>query len=105
MKAIRDSGVRFVVALTSLGADLSEGTGLIAGLHAQEERLKQLKGANVLLLRRVSFFQNFYDVLGLIKHEGINGTQSRQTSPSRWLRPVTSPASLRRRSRPATAKV
>jgi uncharacterized protein YbjT (DUF2867 family) len=61
------------VALSSLGADLSEGTGPIAGLHAQEERLKQLEGINVLLLRPVSFFENFYDALGLIKQQGING--------------------------------
>ena len=73
VKAIRESGVRYVVALSSLGADLSDGTGVIAGLHAQEERLKRLEGANVLLLRPVSFFENFYDTLGLIKHEGING--------------------------------
>jgi len=73
VKAIRESEVRYVVALSSLGADLPEGTGLIAGLHAQEERLKQLKGTNVLVLRPVSFFENFYDALGFIKQEGING--------------------------------
>jgi uncharacterized protein YbjT (DUF2867 family) len=73
VKALRESGVRYVVALSSLGADLREGTGPIAGLHAQEERLKRLEGTNVLLLRPVSFFENFYDTLGLIKHEGING--------------------------------
>ena len=73
VKAIRNSGVRYVVALSSVGADLNEGTGVIAGLHAQEERLKQLKGTNVLLLRPVSFFENFHETLGLIKHEGING--------------------------------
>ena len=73
VKAIRESGVRYVVALSSLGADLSEGTGVIAGLHAQEERLKRLEGTNVLLLRPVSFFENFYDTLGLIKQQGING--------------------------------
>ncbi|MGB9274735.1 MAG: hypothetical protein WCC08_05820 [Terrimicrobiaceae bacterium] len=73
VKAIRDSGVQYVVALSSAGADLDEGTGVIAGLHAQEERLKQLEGTNVLLLRPVSFFENSYEVLGLIKHEGING--------------------------------
>jgi uncharacterized protein YbjT (DUF2867 family) len=73
VKSIRDSGVRYVVALSSVGADLSEGTGVIAGLHAQEERLKQLTGVNLLLLRPVSFFENFYETLGLIKHEGING--------------------------------
>ena len=31
--AIRDSGVRSVVALSSLGAELPEGTGPIATLH------------------------------------------------------------------------
>ena len=71
--AIRDSGVRYVVALSSLGAELSAGTGVIVGLHAQEERLKQLEGTHVLLLRPVSFFENFYDALGLIKDQGING--------------------------------
>ena len=28
---------------------------------------------NVLILRPASFFENFYAVLGLIKHQGING--------------------------------
>lgn len=71
VKAIRDSGVRYVVSLSSLGADLSEGTGLIVGLHAQEQRLKRLTDTNVLLLRPVSFFENFYEAIELIKHEGI----------------------------------
>jgi uncharacterized protein YbjT (DUF2867 family) len=73
VKAIRESGVRYVVALSSVGADLSEGTGVIACLHAQEERLKKIEGINVLLLRPVSFFENFYASLALIKQEGING--------------------------------
>ena len=73
VKAVRASGVRFVVFLSSIGADLPEGTGPIAGLHAQEERLRQLRDVNVLILRPASFFENFYAVLGLIKHQGING--------------------------------
>jgi uncharacterized protein YbjT (DUF2867 family) len=73
VEAIRESGVRYVVALSSIGADVSEGTGVIAGLHAQEERLKKLKGINVLLLRPVSFFENFYHSLDLIRQEGFNG--------------------------------
>ena len=73
VKAIRNSGVKYVVALSSLGGDLSKGTGVIEGLHAQEERLQQLEGVNVLLLRPVSFFENFYNSLGLIKQAGING--------------------------------
>jgi uncharacterized protein YbjT (DUF2867 family) len=72
VEAIRESGVRYVVALSSVGADLNEG-GVIAGLHAQEERLKKIEGINVLLLRPVSFSENFYTSLALIKQEGING--------------------------------
>lgn len=72
VKAIRDKGVPYVVALSSLGADLLQGTGVIEGLHAQEERLQQLDDTNVLLLRPVSFFENFYEALGVIKQEGIN---------------------------------
>ena len=72
VRAIRESGVQYVVALSSMGADLDQG-GIIAGLHAQEERLKKIDGINLLLLRPVSFFENFYDSLALIKQEGING--------------------------------
>jgi uncharacterized protein YbjT (DUF2867 family) len=72
-QAIRASGVRHVVALSALGADQPEGTGLILGLRAQEERLKAIAGINLLLLRPVSFFENFYDSLPLIAHEGFNG--------------------------------
>lgn len=72
-KAIGESGVRYVVFLSSVGADLPAGTGPIAGLHAQEQRLRRLEGTNVLILRPASFFENFYATLGLIKHQGING--------------------------------
>ena len=75
-QAIRASGIRHVVALSALGADRPEGTGIILGLRAQEERLKQVareEGTNVLLLRPVSFFENFYDSLPLIAQAGING--------------------------------
>lgn len=69
--AIRDSGVRYVVGLSSMGADSDDATGVIRGLRAQEGRLNQLKGVNVYLLRPVSFFENFNDQLEVIKHEGI----------------------------------
>lgn len=69
-KALRDSRVSYVVALSSLGADLSDETGLISGLHALEKRLKKLP-ANLLLLRPASFFENFFQAIGLIKEQGI----------------------------------
>jgi uncharacterized protein YbjT (DUF2867 family) len=72
-KAVRDSGVRRVVFLSSLGAELPEGTGPIVGLHRQENRLRNLPGVNVLVLRPGSFFENHYFTLGLIRQQGVNG--------------------------------
>ncbi|AGC45303.1 NAD(P)H azoreductase [Myxococcus stipitatus DSM 14675] len=72
IQALRESGVRHVVALSSLGADQPEGTGLLVTLHAQEERLKALENTNILLLRPASFFENFLDALPIIQHQGIN---------------------------------
>jgi uncharacterized protein YbjT (DUF2867 family) len=71
VRAVRASGVRHVVALSSLGGDVGDGMGVIAGLHAQEERLKQLQGVNVLILRPVSFFENLLDQVDLIRQQGI----------------------------------
>jgi len=71
--AARNAGVRHVVALSSVGADLPAGTGFIAALHAQAQRLRTLDGTNLLILRAGSFFENFYASLDLIKHEGVNG--------------------------------
>jgi uncharacterized protein YbjT (DUF2867 family) len=71
--AAAQSGLRHLVALSSIGADLAAGTGPIAGLHAQEDRLKRLTGTNVLALRPGYFFENFLHVLPLIRHQGING--------------------------------
>jgi uncharacterized protein YbjT (DUF2867 family) len=72
-QAVRESGVRHVVALSSLGADVTGETGVVAGLRAQEERLRQIPNLNVLLLRPASFFENFITTLLLIKQEGICG--------------------------------
>ena len=73
VQALRHSGVKRVVFLSSVGADLPAGTGPIVGLHAQEERLRGL-GVDLLLLRPGYFFENLYASLPLIRHQGINGS-------------------------------
>lgn len=73
-RAAGDSGLKHLVALSSVGADLPAGTGPIAGLHRQEARLKALPRTSVLALRPGYFFENFLAVVGLIKHQGINGS-------------------------------
>lgn len=72
-KAVQNAGVGHVVFLSSLGAELPSGTGPIALLHAQEERLKAIAGPNLLILRPGYFFENHFGTLQLIKTRGING--------------------------------
>jgi uncharacterized protein YbjT (DUF2867 family) len=71
--AAASSGLPHLVAVSSIGADVPAGTGPIAGLHRQEQRLKRLTGTSVLVLRPGYFFENFLHVLPLIRHQGING--------------------------------
>lgn len=56
--ALKNSGVKNVVALSSVGADKSNGTGPVVGLHKLEQKLNQLDGANVLFLRAAYFMEN-----------------------------------------------
>lgn len=56
--ALRAARVPRVVNLSSIGAELPRGTGPIAGLHAQEQRLDALAGLDLLHLRPGSFMEN-----------------------------------------------
>ncbi len=73
VKAARESGVRYVVFLSSIGADLPSGTGMLVSMHAQEQRLRRLEDVNVLILRPGPFFENLLGLMELIKYEGIAG--------------------------------
>ncbi|PZU80462.1 MAG: hypothetical protein DI529_16640 [Chryseobacterium sp.] len=71
--AIQNSGIKYVVNLSSAGAHQHEGNGLIAGLAEQEVKLNQLKGVNVLHLRPAYFLDNALLNIPLIKQMDING--------------------------------
>jgi uncharacterized protein YbjT (DUF2867 family) len=74
MSAIHEAGVENVVFLSSMGAHLPEGTGPIAGLRKQEQRLEGLENVNVLSLRPGWFMENFYFSIDMIRGMGIVGT-------------------------------
>lgn len=74
IEAIRRSGIKYIVNLSSCGAQMHEANGLIAGLAEQEVKLNQLKDVNVLHLRSAYFMDNVLLNIKLIKDMGINGT-------------------------------
>ncbi len=71
VEAIAAARVSRVVFLSSIGADRLSGTGPVVSLHDQEERMRELTGVDVLVLRPGSFFENFAHALPLIEDEGI----------------------------------
>jgi uncharacterized protein YbjT (DUF2867 family) len=71
--AIKNAGVTHVVNLSSIGANLTDHTGPVLGLHDQEERLNQIPGLNVVHIRAGYFMENLYGNIDMIK-KGAFGT-------------------------------
>lgn len=71
--AIKRSGVEKVVFLSSLGAELSAGTGPVVGLHDVEQKLKTLKNVDIVLLRPGYFMENSMGTISLIHGKNSNG--------------------------------
>jgi len=74
IKAIKDSGVKHVLNLSSVGGHTEEKTGIVAGLARQEKRLNELTGVDVLHLRPSYFMENLLGNIGMIKGMNINGS-------------------------------
>jgi uncharacterized protein YbjT (DUF2867 family) len=68
--AVRESGVRHVVLLSSWGAEKTSGTGPIVGLHVLEEALKKT-GVLSTFLRAGSFTENLLAMLPAAQHQGV----------------------------------
>lgn len=58
--AIAEAKVSYVVTLSSVGADLTEKSGPILGLHDLEVKLNAIKGLNLLHLRPAGFMENLF---------------------------------------------
>jgi uncharacterized protein YbjT (DUF2867 family) len=68
---LKNAGVKNVVALSSFGADKSQGTGPVVGLYKLEQKLNQLDGANVLFLRPGYFMENTLPQVNVISTMGF----------------------------------
>ncbi|ARS40523.1 NAD-dependent dehydratase [Sphingobacteriaceae bacterium GW460-11-11-14-LB5] len=72
--AIKESGVKKVVNLSSVGADLPDGTGPIAGLHDVENIFATLNGVDVKHLHAGYFYINFLANIDMVKQANILGS-------------------------------
>lgn len=71
--AVKASGIKHVVGLSSLGAQHESGTGPVVTLHRFEEALKAT-GTNVTLLRAAYFIENVGQVLGEVTANSVYPT-------------------------------
>jgi uncharacterized protein YbjT (DUF2867 family) len=72
-KAVRESGLRYAVYLSSYGAQVPEGTGPVTGLYSAEQKLNAIGGLNVLHLRAAYFMENNLAAISMIQEMGIFG--------------------------------
>ena len=79
--AIVKSKVSHVLNLSSVGAELSLGTGPIKALHRQEERLNAIENLNVLHFRPNFFMENLLWSLPTIKSSGFIATHLKKDLP------------------------
>ncbi|MGH9496901.1 MAG: NmrA family NAD(P)-binding protein [Candidatus Sulfotelmatobacter sp.] len=75
--AVKNAGTRNVVALSSIGADKTSGTGPVISLYNLEQKLNQIQGANVLALRAGYFMENTLPQANAIRQMGAAATPLR----------------------------
>jgi uncharacterized protein YbjT (DUF2867 family) len=72
-KAVKESGLRYAVRLSSYGAQVPEGTGPVAGLHCSELKLHAISGLNVPHLRAAYFMENNLKAIDMTHGTGLFG--------------------------------
>jgi uncharacterized protein YbjT (DUF2867 family) len=69
-QAIKQSGVKRVINLSSYGAHLNKGTGNILGAHYVENSLNELLDVDITHIRPTYFYYNLLNLIPVIKSTG-----------------------------------
>jgi uncharacterized protein YbjT (DUF2867 family) len=76
-QALRASSIKHVVTLSSVGAHLSNGAGVVQGLQKMEESFNTIPGIDILHLRASYFLENTLSMVGMVKQMGFMGSPVR----------------------------
>jgi uncharacterized protein YbjT (DUF2867 family) len=87
-KAIQQAGVKRVIHLSSIGAHLEKGSGLILSHRAVEEILNKLSGVEITFMRPVGFYYNLYSFLPVIKNQGFIAANYGADDNLVWVSPI-----------------
>ncbi|MDQ2862627.1 MAG: hypothetical protein M3R50_03070 [Bacteroidota bacterium] len=87
--AIKQTGIKRVVHLSSIGAHMEKNSGLIIGHHNVEEILKKIPNISLTHLRPTGFYYNLYNYIDSIKNNGFIATNDNpMTRNIGWLRSI-----------------
>jgi uncharacterized protein YbjT (DUF2867 family) len=76
-EGLKGSTVKHVVALSSVGAHLKEGAGIVQGLQIMEDTFNAIEGINFLHLRAAYFMENTLGMPAMAKNMGFIGGPQR----------------------------
>ncbi|HUI87500.1 MAG TPA: NAD(P)H-binding protein [Anaerolineales bacterium] len=87
--AIRQSGVKRVVNLSSIGAHTNKGNGLLAFYYDVENILNTLPSdVGITFMRPVGFYQNLLGFINAIKTQGVIASNYGGDDKKPWVSPI-----------------
>ncbi len=89
LQAIRQSGVRRVVHLSSVGAHTDKGSGMLRYAYEIENTLRQLPAEiSLTFMRPVGFYYNLLGFIPAIRQEGVITSNYGGADKKPWVSPV-----------------
>lgn len=93
-RAVERSGVKRVVYLSSVGAHLDKGSGIIIGHHDGEAIMNNLPDVAITFMRPVGFYYNLYGFVPKIKSEGFIAANYGAEEMLIWVSPIDIAAAI-----------
>lgn len=93
-QSIQQSGVKRVVYLSSIGAHLEKGSGILIGHHKGESIMNNLSDVAITFMRPVAFYYNLFGFVEMIKLEGIIAANYGAEEKLVWVSPIDIAAAI-----------
>jgi uncharacterized protein YbjT (DUF2867 family) len=94
-QAIQKSGVKRVVNLSTIGAHLEKGSGILFGAHNVEKILNELSlDVAITHIRPTSFYYNLYGYVDTIKNQGFIAANYGADKIIPWVSPIDIAAAI-----------
>jgi uncharacterized protein YbjT (DUF2867 family) len=88
-RAIEQSGVKRVVQLSSIGAHMDKGNGLLVVYNLMESKLNELPSdVAITFMRPVGFYYNLFAFINTIKTQGIIASNYGGDNKKPWVSPI-----------------